>query len=91
MSCSLLAQGLVRRKLFPGSDCLKWKDREAGLRAELVGHAFDIACFQEVDRLDSHGPNLEKAGFKFVYEKGYAAKQHGLRESSKAVLSLDTR
>jgi hypothetical protein len=44
-----------------------------------------------VDRLDSHGPNLEKAGFKFVYEKGYAAKQHGLRESSKAVLSLDTR
>lgn len=42
----MLAQGLVRRKLFPGSDCLKWKDREAGLSAELVAHAWDVGCFQ---------------------------------------------
>lgn len=46
LSWNMLAQGLVRRKLFPGSDALRWKDREAGLQAELVGHDWDVGCFQ---------------------------------------------
>ncbi|CAO1621441.1 unnamed protein product [Parajaminaea phylloscopi] len=78
LSWNMLAQGLVRRKLFPGSDALRWKDREAGLQAELIGHNWDVGCFQEVDRIDCHAKTLEKAGYSHYYSKGYSAKQHGL-------------
>lgn len=78
LSWNILAQGLVRRKLFPGSDCLKWKEREAGLCAEMRAHDWDIAAFQEVDKVEVHGPNLESTGRRYLYTKGYAAKQHGL-------------
>ncbi|PWZ01758.1 Endonuclease/exonuclease/phosphatase [Testicularia cyperi] len=81
VSWNILAQGLVRRTLFPGSDCLKFKDRSVGLSAELssrTGHGWDVGCFQEVDRMDVHGEMLEKDGFSYVYEKGYRQKQHGL-------------
>ncbi|CDS01128.1 hypothetical protein [Sporisorium scitamineum] len=81
VSWNILAQGLVRRTLFPGSDCLKFKDRSIGLTAEFssrTGHGWDVGCFQEVDRMDVHGETLKKDGFSFVYEKGYRQKQHGL-------------
>ncbi|KAJ1020174.1 hypothetical protein NDA16_004454 [Ustilago loliicola] len=81
VSWNILAQGLVRRKLFPGSDCLKFKDRSVGLTAELssrTGHGWDVGCFQEVDRMDVHGEMMQKDGFSYVYEKGYRQKQHGL-------------
>ncbi|CAO1626636.1 unnamed protein product [Jaminaea pallidilutea] len=78
LSWNMLAQGLVRRKLFPGSDALRWKDREDGLAAELVGHGWDVGCFQEVDRIECHAETLHRAGYSHVYAKGYAAKQHGL-------------
>lgn len=78
LSWNILAQGLVRRKLFPGSDCLKWKEREAGLRAEMTAHDWDVGAFQEVDKIEVHGPNLERSGRRYLYAKGYAAKQHGL-------------
>ncbi|CBQ70899.1 conserved hypothetical protein [Sporisorium reilianum SRZ2] len=81
VSWNILAQGLVRRTLFPGSDCLKFKDRSVGLTAEFssrTGHGWDVGCFQEVDRMDVHGETLTKDGFSFVYEKGYRQKQHGL-------------
>lgn len=78
LSWNMLAQGLVRRKLFPGSDALRWKDREAGLAAELIGHGWDVGCFQEVDRLECHAETLRKAGYSHVYAKGYSQKQHGL-------------
>lgn len=81
LSWNMLAQGLVRRTLFPGSDCLKFKDRSVGLTAEFssrTGHGWDVGCFQEVDRMDVHGETLEKDGFSYVYEKGYRQKQHGL-------------
>lgn len=74
----MLAQGLVRRSLFPGSDALRMADREAGLEAELVGHRWDLGCFQEVDRTDIHCATLDQSGYSYVYEKGYPAKQHGL-------------
>lgn len=53
LSWNMLAQGLVRRKLFPGSDAMRWKDREAGLGAELLGHGFDVASLQ-VSALRNH-------------------------------------
>lgn len=74
----MLAQGLVRRKLFPDSDCLKFIDREIGLSTELIAHRWDIGCFQEVDRTDSHFQTLQRAGFAYAYEKGYEKKLHGL-------------
>ncbi|EST05715.1 Endonuclease/exonuclease/phosphatase [Kalmanozyma brasiliensis GHG001] len=81
VSWNILAQGLVRRTLFPGSDALKFKDRSVGLTAELssrTGHGWDVGCFQEVDRMDVHGETMRKDGFSYVYEKGYRQKQHGL-------------
>lgn len=81
VSWNILAQGLVRRKLFPVSDCLKFKDRSLGLTAELSsrrGHGWDVGCFQEVDRMEVHGETLEQDGFSWLYEKGYEKKQHGL-------------
>lgn len=81
VSWNILAQGLVRRTLFPGSDCLKFKDRSIGLTAEFssrTGHGWDVGCFQEVDRMDLHGETLQKDSFSYVYEKGYRQKQHGL-------------
>lgn len=78
ISWNILAQGLVRRKVFPGSDCLKWKEREPGLCAEMMYYDWDIAAFQEVDKVEVHGPTLEKSGRRYVYAKGYSIKQHGL-------------
>lgn len=81
VSWNILAQGLVRRTLFPGSDCLKFKDRSIGLTAELssrTGHGWDVGCFQEVDRMDVHGETMTNDGFSYIYEKGYRQKQHGL-------------
>lgn len=49
---NMLAQTLVRRELFPGSDCLRWSDRKAMLQAEMEKHAdADVICLQECDRL----------------------------------------
>jgi hypothetical protein len=42
----MLAQCLVRRELFPGSDCLKGKDRLPTLLQEVVYYDPDIACLQ---------------------------------------------
>lgn len=78
LSWNILAQGLVRRKLFPGSDCLRWKDREEGLSAEMLSLPWDVGCFQEVDRIEDHGPKLKESGRAYLYAKGYARKQHGL-------------
>lgn len=44
----------------------------------MISHDWDIAAFQEVDRIDVHGPNLERSGRDFLYAKGYESKQHGL-------------
>lgn len=78
LTWNILAQGLVRRKLFPESDCLKWKDRQSGLISEMVSHNWDLGAFQEVDRIDVHGPNLQQSGRNYIYAKGYQEKQHGL-------------
>ncbi|OCF45310.1 hypothetical protein I317_00833 [Kwoniella heveanensis CBS 569] len=73
---NVLAQTLVRRELFPGSDCLRWSDRKAMLLAELEQHASaDIVCLQECDRLKEFSSSLPN----HLHVKGSGpGKQHGL-------------
>lgn len=85
LSWNILAQGLIRRTLFPGSDCVRFKDRNT-LFAIVAAHNPDIATLQEVDRwqrgneceysdhLESIAPNT----YQSIYAKGYLKKKHGL-------------
>ncbi|GAA6002709.1 hypothetical protein JCM10207_007637 [Rhodosporidiobolus poonsookiae] len=77
LSWNMLAQALVRRELFPGSDFLKGKDRLPPLMQEVLYYSPDIACLQEVDRLSDHLPSLTLThGYtSFI---GYRNKAHGL-------------
>ncbi|KAJ7631000.1 Endonuclease/exonuclease/phosphatase [Roridomyces roridus] len=77
MTWNLLAQCLVRRELFPTSDCLKGHQRLPMLHAELLAQAPDIMCLQEVDHLDKLLPVLEKAGYGHHYAAG-PGKKHWL-------------
>lgn len=38
----------------------------------------DVACLQEVDKLDHHGSVLTSAGYSYSYQIGYSQKLHGL-------------
>ncbi|THV04851.1 Endonuclease/exonuclease/phosphatase [Dendrothele bispora CBS 962.96] len=73
---NLLAQCLVRRELFPTSDCLKANQREHMLYRELLSQDADILCLQEVDRLEKLVPVLQKAGYSHCYASG-PRKKHG--------------
>ncbi|BGP12392.1 hypothetical protein JCM10213_002003 [Rhodosporidiobolus nylandii] len=77
LSWNMLAQALVRRELFPGSDYLKGKDRLPALMQEVTYYGADIVCLQEADRLSTHLPILTRThGYSsFV---GYPNKAHGL-------------
>ncbi|ODN78037.1 hypothetical protein L202_05120 [Cryptococcus amylolentus CBS 6039] len=76
LTWNLLAQTLVRRKLFPGSDCLKWGDRKALLLAEMAHHgSCDIICLQECDKHSEISTALPK----HTFVKGTGPhKSHGL-------------
>ncbi|KAI0375399.1 Endonuclease/exonuclease/phosphatase [Pilatotrama ljubarskyi] len=76
MTWNVLAQSLVRRELFPTSDCLKAHQREHMLYREITSHQADICCLQEVDRTEKLFPELEKAGYAWVYAAG-PRKKHG--------------
>lgn len=73
---NLLAQCLVRRELFPTSDCLKAGQREKMLQDELYLPGADILCLQEVDRLEKVLPMLDQAGYSHRYAAG-RGKKHG--------------
>lgn len=45
---------------------------------EFLHYLPTVACLQEVDRLEYHGPIFRDAGYDSAYQKGYAAKLHGL-------------
>ncbi|SGZ48426.1 CIC11C00000005777 [Sungouiella intermedia] len=50
MSYNILAQALIRRKLFPTSgNALKWSNRSQVLLSEFKYYDSDILCLQEVD------------------------------------------
>ncbi|KAJ3920688.1 Endonuclease/exonuclease/phosphatase [Lentinula edodes] len=76
LTWNLLAQCLVRRELFPNSDCLKAVQREHMLYREMLQHNADILCLQEVDRLEKLLPVLESAGYAHRYAAG-PNKKHG--------------
>lgn len=76
MSWNMLAQALIRRELFPGSDFLK-KDRIPALMQEVLQVGADIVCLQEVDRIEDHSPALAQ-DHDFVYHIGYPDKPHGV-------------
>ncbi|OAV89432.1 hypothetical protein PTTG_05986 [Puccinia triticina 1-1 BBBD Race 1] len=81
MTWNILAQCLVRRTLFPGSDCLKWKDRGPAITQEIVDYNPDVVCLQEVDRLEDHKAVLSAAGYEVLHVIGgyeEEGKQHGL-------------
>ncbi|KAG6845766.1 hypothetical protein H0H87_003820 [Tephrocybe sp. NHM501043] len=90
---NLLAQCLVRRDLFPTSDCLKAGQREQMLYRELLSTQADILCLQEVDRLEKILPALEKAGYAHHYATG-PGKKHGcliaFKEETYAMISSKT-
>ncbi|KZT30491.1 Endonuclease/exonuclease/phosphatase [Neolentinus lepideus HHB14362 ss-1] len=76
MTWNLLAQCLVRRELFPNSDCLKAPQREHMIYLEIASRNADIVCLQEVDRLEKLFPVLESIGYSHTYAAG-PRKLHG--------------
>ncbi|VDC01850.1 unnamed protein product [Peniophora sp. CBMAI 1063] len=76
MTWNLLAQCLVRRKLFPTSDCLKVNQRLNMTYEELLSPRADVICLQETDRLEKLLPVLDKAGYDHSYAAG-PRKKHG--------------
>ncbi|KAJ7169963.1 Endonuclease/exonuclease/phosphatase [Mycena filopes] len=76
LSWNLLAQCLVRRELFPTSNCLKGAQRQPMLHAEVLAQDADIMCLQEVDSLDKLLPTLEAANYNHHYVAG-PGKKHG--------------
>ncbi|KAI0068339.1 Endonuclease/exonuclease/phosphatase [Artomyces pyxidatus] len=77
MTWNLLAQCLVRRDLFPTSDCLKAAEREHMIYHELLSSSADIMCLQEVDRLEKLIPVIEGGNYSHVFAAG-PRKKHGL-------------
>ncbi|KDQ12961.1 hypothetical protein BOTBODRAFT_34103 [Botryobasidium botryosum FD-172 SS1] len=76
MTWNLLAQTLVRRDLFPSSDCLRRSQREPMIPREIFTYDPDIACLQEVDGLDKLLPAVHGAGYGHTYASG-RGKRHG--------------
>ncbi|KAF8605354.1 Endonuclease/exonuclease/phosphatase [Ceratobasidium sp. AG-I] len=73
---NILAQILVRRELFLGSDCLRTTQRHPMILAEILSHKADIFCLQEVDRRDKLLPVFHEAGFTESVGSG-PGKKHG--------------
>lgn len=95
MTYNLLAQALIRRKLFPDNgDILKWNKRSKVLLQELKDYDCDILCLQEVDLIQYKTfwrPELEKLGYYTKFNRGMD-KNHGVSifyKSSKFTL-IDT-
>ncbi|KAL0951070.1 hypothetical protein HGRIS_007808 [Hohenbuehelia grisea] len=91
MTWNLLAQCLVRRELFPTSDCLKAAQRESMLHSELLAPKADILLLQEVDRLEKLVPILEKSGYSHQYGAGPRKKHGCLIAYSAKFKQTDTR
>ncbi|KAG8716243.1 hypothetical protein FRC11_006637 [Ceratobasidium sp. 423] len=73
---NILAQILVRRDLFVGSDCLRTSQRHPMILAEILSHNADIFCLQEVDKQDKLLPTFHEVGFAETFGCG-PGKKHG--------------
>lgn len=81
MTYNVLAQALIRRKLFPTSgNALKWSTRSQVLLSELKHYDADVLCLQELDYLQygSFWKKLfEDLGYFSVFFR-YQTKNHGV-------------
>jgi len=72
----ILAQTLVRRELFPSSNCLKASQRIPMISAEIIMADPDIICLQEVDRLEQLLTSLRSRSYAHTFACG-KGKNHG--------------
>lgn len=81
LSYNILAQSLIRRKLFPtNGNALKWTYRSKVMLHELKHYDADILCLQEVDHIQYHSfwsKEFEKMGYLSKFYRS-AIKNHGL-------------
>lgn len=81
MSYNVLAQALIRRKLFPTSgSALKWANRSQVLLSEFKHYDSDILCLQEVDYIQYNSfwkLELKNLGYKSQYHRA-DSKNHGV-------------
>lgn len=81
MSYNVLAQALIRRKLFPTSGgALKWGPRSQVLVAEFAYYDADIVCLQELDFIQYNSfwkSEFRKRGYLSQYYRS-DTKNHGI-------------
>jgi RNA exonuclease NGL2 len=81
MTYNILAQALIRRKLFPTSgNALKWFKRSQVLLNEFKYYNSDIMLLQEVDYIQYNSfwkPELGKLGYDSAYTR-WGEKNHGI-------------
>lgn len=81
MTYNLLAQALIRRKLFPTSgSALKWANRSQRLGSEIQHYDADIVCLQELD-YDQYNSHWKKEFGKMGYSSRFhrsGVKRHGV-------------
>lgn len=81
MTYNMLAQGLVRRKLFPTSGAaLKWDWRSKTLLDEIIHYSPDLICMQEVDHFQYKSfwrDELAKHGYRSNFHRN-ESKTHGV-------------
>ncbi|GAO46115.1 Endonuclease/exonuclease/phosphatase [Saitoella complicata NRRL Y-17804] len=80
MTYNVLAQTLIRRKLFPtNGDALKWRFRSKMLQAEIEHYMPSVLCMQEVDKdkfVTFYEPLLKRLGYETAFHHGLK-KTHG--------------
>ncbi|KAH3687249.1 hypothetical protein WICPIJ_001765 [Wickerhamomyces pijperi] len=81
MTYNILAQALIRRKLFPTSgNALKWFKRSKVLLSEFKHYNSDILLLQEVDYIQYNSfwkPEFKKLGYLSDYQR-WGDKNHGV-------------
>lgn len=81
MTYNVLAQALIRRKLFPTSgNALKWTTRSQVLLKEMQHYNPDILCVQELDFIQYNSfwkQELQKMGYNSKYHRA-GSKNHGI-------------
>ncbi|ODV63086.1 RNA exonuclease ASCRUDRAFT_79656 [Ascoidea rubescens DSM 1968] len=81
MTYNILAQCLIRRKLFPtNGSALKWVKRSKVLLSEFQYYNADVLCLQEVDHIQFESfwkTEFEKLGYKSEFYR-YGMKNHGV-------------
>lgn len=81
MSYNVLAQALIRRKLFPTSgNALKWSTRSQVLLSEMKHYDTDILCLQELDFIQYNSfwrKEFSNLGYDSKYYRA-DTKNHGL-------------